>query len=127
MLNNVDINRRNALKTGAAMSALLAAGCGRGGEAPSSKSDLAGLDAVSTASAIKNGDVTASDVVNAAIDRAAAVNPQINAIVTPYFDSARAQASEAGGGAWFGVPSFIKDLNNVIGQRSTHYCPQCQK
>ena len=114
------ISRRGALKSGAAVSAVLATGCGGRDKAPSSNSDLAGLDAISTAKAIKDGDVTASEVVNAAIDRAEAVNPQINAIVTPSFDSAREQAAQTAAGPWFGVPSFIKDLNNVIGQRTAY-------
>ena len=115
-----NLTRRGALKTGAAISALTTFGCGGGKDAPSSSADLARLDAVSTAQAVKAGDVSASETVNAAIDRAEAVNPQINAIVSPYFESARERASEKAGGAWFGVPSFIKDLNNVIGQRTAY-------
>ncbi len=117
---SVHINRRCALKAGAAVGALAAAGCGRGNDAPSSKADLADLDAVATAQAVKNGDVTAVEIVSAAIDRAEIVNPQINAIVSPYFESAREQAAQNAAGAWFGVPSFIKDLNNVIGQRTAY-------
>lgn len=113
--------RRGVLKAGAALSALAATGCGRGGGiAPSSNADLADLDAIATAQAVKNGDVTATETIGAAIDRAAALNPQLNAVVTPYFDSAREKAAEAPAGPWFGVPSFIKDLNNVIGQRTTY-------
>ena len=115
-----NLTRRGALKTGAAISALATFGCGGGKNAPSSSADLARLDAVSTAQAVKAGEVSASETVNAAIDRAEAVNPQINAIVSPYFESARERASEKAGGAWFGVPSFIKDLNNVIGQRTAY-------
>jgi len=113
--------RRGVLKASAALSALVVTGCGRRSEnAPSSNADLTGMDAVATARAIKNGDVTAAETVTAAIERAEALNPQINAIVTPYFDSAREKAAEAPAGPWFGVPSFIKDLNNVIGQRTTY-------
>ncbi len=115
-----ELTRRHALKAGAAIGALTAAGCGRGNNAPSSVADLAELDAIATAQAIKSGDVSASDVVSAAIDRAETVNPQINAIVSPYFESAREQASQNAAGAWFGVPSFVKDLNNVIGQRTAY-------
>ncbi len=119
-MQSYDLTRRGALKTGAAISALTTFGCGGGKDAPSSAGDLAELDAIATAQAIKGGEVSAVEVVNAAIDRAEAVNPQINAIVSPYFDSAREQAAAGATGPWFGVPSFIKDLNNVIGQRTTY-------
>ena len=115
------INRRAALQLAAATGALAA--CGRSkNDAPSSVADLAAMDAVATAAAIKNGVVSASEVVTAAIERAEAANPQINAIVTPYFDTAREQAGAESTGPWFGVPTFIKDLNNVIGQRTTYGC-----
>ncbi len=114
------VNRRCALKAGAAVSALAAAGCGRGDNAPGASADLAGLDAIATAQAIKGGELSAAEAVGAAIDRAEAVNPQINAIVSPYFDSAREQATQNADGPWFGVPSFIKDLSNVIGQRTAY-------
>lgn len=87
---------------------------------PSSQSDLAKLDAVATAQAIKKGDITASEVVNAAIDRANAANKAINAIVTAYFDEARKDAAKPPTGPWFGVPTFVKDLAKVAGQRITY-------
>ncbi len=111
------VSRRTALKSSAAISLLAGFGCGR--NAPSTTDELASLDAVATAQAIKSGDVTALEVVNAAIDRAEKINPAINAIVTPYYETAREKAAAAPAGAWFGVPTFIKDLNNVIGQRTT--------
>ncbi len=114
----IQISRRAALKSSAAISLLAGFGCDR--DAPSTTDDLANLDAVSTAQAIKSGDVSALEVVNAAISRAEKINPAINAIVTPYYDTAREQAAAAPAGAWFGVPTFIKDLNNVIGQRTTY-------
>lgn len=112
------LSRRAALKTSAAAGLLSTISCGKPADAPSSASDLADLDAVATAQAIKNRDVTASEVVAAAIDRAERIDPVINAIVTPYFDSAREKAAAGGDGPWFGVPTFIKDLNDVIGQRT---------
>lgn len=114
------LSRRAALKLSAAGSAFALAACGGRDQSPSSGADLGRLDAVATASAIRNGEVTAAESIAAAIDRAEAANPEINAIVTPYFDGARERAVEAGAGPWLGVPSFIKDLNNVIGQRTTY-------
>ena len=116
----VNISRRTALKTSTALAVFGAAACGKGKNPPSVKGDLAGLDAVATAQAVRDGGVTASEVINAAIDRAEAVNPKINAIVSSYFDSARERASEGISGPWAGVPPFVKDLNNVIGQRTAY-------
>lgn len=113
------VNRRLALKAGGSGAILAAAAACGDNPRPSTETDLAELDAVSTAQAVKNGEVSASEVIDAAIVRSEAVNPKLNAIVTPYYDSARDRAAGAGEGPWFGVPTFIKDLNNVIGQRTT--------
>ena len=78
------------------------------------------MDAVETAQAIKSGNVTGVEVVAAAIERAETTNDKINAIATPYFEGARERASASREAIWSGVPTFIKDLNNVIGQRTTY-------
>ena len=114
------LSRRRALQASTAFSALAVASCGGKNQRPSSLGDLAQLDAVATAAAIKNGDVKTLEVVNAAIDRAEAVNPEINAIVTPYYNAARERAAEKEAAPWFGVPTFVKDLNHVTGQRTTY-------
>lgn len=114
------ISRRTALKASTAIAVLGATACGKNNQKPSVKEDLSNLDAVGTAQVIRDGDVTASEVVNAAIDRAEQLNPKLNAIVTPYFESARDRAEEGVTGPWAGVPTFVKDLNNVIGQRTSY-------
>lgn len=114
------LSRRTALKSSAAFGLIAGAACSRDAGGPSSISDLAEMDAIATAQAIKNGVVTAGEIVNAAVDRAEAADKKINAIVTPYYDTAREHAAVAGEGAWFGVPTFVKDLYNVIGQRTTY-------
>ena len=67
-------------------------------------------DAVSLAASIQKGDVTASELLEAALRRAAAVNPQLNAIVIPMHEIARARATERLTGPLAGVPFLIKDL-----------------
>ncbi len=114
------LSRRAALKSSAALGLFAGFACSQESGGPSSASDLAGMDAIETARAIRNGAVTAIEVVNGAIDRAEAADQKINAIVTPYYDTARERAAAAGEGAWYGVPTFVKDLNNVIGQRTTY-------
>ena len=67
-------------------------------------------DAVGLASLVAKGELAASEVLEAAIRRAEAVNPQLNAIVIPMHAQARARASEPLQGPLAGVPMLIKDL-----------------
>jgi amidase len=78
------------------------------------------LDAVGTAEAIRDGRMTALEAVDGAIGRAEAVEPRINAIVTEAFGRARAAAQDAQDGPLAGVPTFIKDLDDVRGL-PTHF------
>jgi len=77
--------------------------------------DLAALDAVATAEAIRSGRITAREAVAAAIARARDVQPRINAIVTDCFDRALAAADGPLSGPLAGVPTFVKDLDDVRG------------
>ncbi|MBM4336992.1 MAG: hypothetical protein FJ108_13960 [Deltaproteobacteria bacterium] len=52
-------------------------------------SDLLELDAVGQAALVRSGEISATELVAAAIARAERVNPTLNAIVTPDFDRAR--------------------------------------
>ncbi len=73
--------------------------------------DLWKLDATAQAALIAGRQVTAVEMVDAAIARIELLNPQINAVVTPMFDSARRQARDGdyGTGAFAGVPMLLKD------------------
>lgn len=109
------VTRRTLLENGGAAAALatLASSCAR----PDIKgaSDLASLDAVETASRIKSGALGAKEAVDAAIARAEALEPSINAIAFKNFNRARKSAITANG-PWAGVPTFIKDLDDVVGE-----------
>jgi amidase len=72
-------------------------------------------DAVETATRIRAGDVSACEVVAAAIGRAEALGPDLNAIPASDYDRALARASEPVDGPLGGVPTFIKDLDDVAG------------
>ena len=72
-------------------------------------------DAVEIARLIQTGEIHAREAVEAAIARAERVNPSLNAIATPLFDSARSDAGSACSGPFAGVPSFIKDNDPVAG------------
>ncbi|MEZ5921631.1 MAG: amidase [Parvularculaceae bacterium] len=108
------MTRRNAIEGGAAASlAALAASCAR--KDMKEASDLADLDAVETAARIKSGELKASEAVEAAIARAEKLDPKINAIAFKTFGHARDHVKTASG-PWGGVPTFIKDLDDVIGE-----------
>jgi amidase len=78
--------------------------------------NLADLDALATAAAVKAGEITALEVVDAAIARAEALNPKLGFMVTPDYDRARDLAKRAGTEARFaGVPFLIKDLDEYRG------------
>jgi amidase len=72
---------------------------------------LSDLDAVGLVDAMRDGTVSASELVEAAIARTEAVNPKLNGLAYEAFDRARARAraSRPYGGYFDGVPSFIKD------------------
>ncbi len=73
--------------------------------------DLAWLDAVAQAELVEKGGATPLELVDAAIARIEKVNPTLNAVVTPLFEKARAQAAaELPRGPFRGVPFLLKDL-----------------
>jgi amidase len=79
------------------------------------KDELANLDATEQAELIRRKEVSPVELVDAAISRIEKVNPQLNAVITPLFDKARAQAQESRGsslsdGPFWGVPFLLKDL-----------------
>ncbi|MGZ4791971.1 MAG: amidase, partial [Ilumatobacteraceae bacterium] len=54
--------------------------------------DLASLDATAQAELVRSGEASATELVDAAIDAAQRVNPQINAIIHPRYEAALAEA-----------------------------------
>ena len=60
-----------------------------------SPGDTIHLSASELARAVKAGDLSAEEVVDAHIGRIQQVNPALNAVVIPLFDEARAQAKVA--------------------------------
>ena len=67
-------------------------------------------DGLGLAALIAQGEVSSKEVVEAAISRAEAVNPKLNAIIYPLYERARAQAESPTEGAFAGVPFLLKDL-----------------
>ena len=74
----------------------------------------AGLDATDLARLISEGELSELEVLEEAIERAERVNPQLNALVYPWYDHARERAA-AGlpEGPFHGVPFLLKDLGTA--------------
>lgn len=60
--------------------------------------------------AIESGRTTPAALVERAIERAEAVNPQLNFIAWPAFERARKQALQTRPGSIAGIPTLIKDM-----------------
>jgi len=108
------LTRRQAVKASGAVSAFAMMGACSNKATPV-ETDINKFDAVETATRIASGDVKAIEVVEAAIARAQAVNPKINAIVSQNYAVAREAALAEPTGPLAGVPTFIKDLLDVTG------------
>jgi amidase len=73
--------------------------------------ELHSLDATAQADLVRRGQVSAVELVDAAIARIEALNPDLNALTQERFASARKEAETAGReGAFPGVPILLKDL-----------------
>lgn len=83
--------------------------------------DLSDHDALGLAALVRAKEVSASELVDACIERVERLNPRLNAVVTPMFDAARAAAKgPLPEGPFQGVPFFVKDLvQPVAGARYT--------
>ena len=68
-------------------------------------------DAIGLAELVRKGDVTASELCEAAIERIEQVNPKVNAVVTPMYDAGRGTAARPlPDGPLAGAPFLLKDL-----------------
>jgi amidase len=85
------------------------------------------LSAQQLASAIRNGEVSSREVVDAHLERIEAVNPSVNAVRVVLADQAREQAGEAdrrlatgdSAGPLHGVPISVKENVDVAGTATT--------
>jgi amidase len=76
---------------------------------------LADLDATACAELVKSGDVSPSELVDAAIARIERHNPELGALIVPLYDEARAQAKNPPHGPFRGVPILVKDICATVG------------
>ncbi len=73
--------------------------------------DYAAHDGLGLAALVKAGQVSATELLDAAISRTEAVNPALNAVVRKRYDAARREATQVDQATPFcGVPFLVKDL-----------------
>src|ERR1700743_1296364 len=73
------------------------------------------LDATAQADLVRRGEVTPSELAEAAIARIEAVNPKLDAVIRTRFDAARREAAgDLPEGPFRGVPTVFKDLGCLV-------------
>jgi amidase len=78
-----------------------------------SSEELTWLDATSQAELVAKREITPSELVEAASERIERANPQLNCVIFPRYEKARAEARDPQAiprGAFCGVPFLLKDL-----------------
>src|SRR5687768_3744652 len=84
--------------------------------------DLSTLDATAQAELVRSGDATPLELVDAAVNRIEKVNGELNAVIHPLFEKARAAASaQLPDGPFCGVPMLIKDLDGTSAGDPLHW------
>jgi amidase len=80
--------------------------------AAATRDELATLDATAQAELVRRGELSALELVEAAIARLERDNPALNAVVRTDFERARERAARAVGSAapFAGVPTLLKDI-----------------
>ncbi len=79
------------------------------------------IDATEQARLVRDGEASPAELVEDAIARVAQLNPQLNAVIHPLFDEARAAAaSPLPAGPFRGVPLLVKDLSCYIAGAPVH-------
>lgn len=77
--------------------------------------DLSLLDATAQAELVRRGDASPAELVDAAVARIEALNPQLNAVIHERFEAARTDAAgDLPDGPFRGVPTLFKDLMCAI-------------
>ncbi|MBI1251131.1 MAG: amidase [Alphaproteobacteria bacterium] len=106
---------RRGMLSGAA--GLGVAACATPAARTAAASDALGdKDAVGVAAAIRSGEITAADAIEAAIARCERANAQLNFVATDMF--AQARAAQPAAGPFSGVPTLLKDLLATAGVRT---------
>ena len=79
------------------------------------------MDATAQAELVSSGQASPAELVDAAIERAEQVNPEINAVIHDLSESARTEAAgELPDGPFKGVPFLLKDLGAANAGQPLH-------
>jgi amidase len=83
--------------------------------------DLSLLDATAQAELVRNGDASAAELVDTAIERIEKLNGDVNAVIHPLYDRARAAVHQGlPAGPFTGVPIVVKDLDGTLAGAPYH-------
>jgi amidase len=83
--------------------------------------DLARMDATAQAELVRSGDASPAELVDAAIARVEALNPELNAVIHPLFEQGRAAAADGlPDGPFRGVPFLFKDIGAMLAGQPLH-------
>ncbi|MDD9936451.1 MAG: amidase family protein, partial [Myxococcales bacterium] len=84
--------------------------------------ELAALDATAQAALVTRRELSARELVDAAIERLERRNPELNAVIHSYLDLARerADAVEPGSAPFAGVPMLMKDIGGAEAGQPNH-------
>jgi amidase len=79
------------------------------------------MDATAQAELVSSGEASPAELVEAAIERVEAVNPELNAVIHEFFDEARQTAAgDLPDGPFKGVPFLLKDLGATYAGQPMH-------
>lgn len=76
--------------------------------------DYTACDGTELAARVRRGEVRPAELVEKAISAIEAVNPALNAVMHPMYDSARAAAKDLPEGPFRGVPMVVKDFDGFV-------------
>ncbi|HEX6227855.1 MAG TPA: amidase [Solirubrobacterales bacterium] len=83
--------------------------------------DLARMDATAQAELVRSGEASPAELTEAAIARAEATNPEVNAVIHPLFEEGLAAArGKLPEGPFKGVPFMLKDLGAAFAGQPLH-------
>ena len=83
--------------------------------------ELSLLDATAQAELVRNGEASATELVDAAISRIEKVNGEVNAVIHPLYERAQAMVQNAlPSGPFTGVPIVVKDLDGTLAGAPYH-------
>lgn len=114
-------SRRDFVGSAVAASALVLSGVRLRAQTSDLRQALTTNDGLGLAKLVKSGEVTPSELAEAAVQNALALNPRLNAITTAMYERALERARDMPKqGPFAGVPFVVKDNLDVAGMYTTH-------